>query len=84
MRLVHEVFRGVAKATRTPLIGVGGVMTWEDAAEFILAGASAVQMGTALFADPRSPLRVLRGIERWVRDQHAASIGDLTGKVELP
>ncbi|NUQ68664.1 MAG: dihydroorotate dehydrogenase [Phycisphaerales bacterium] len=84
VRLVHEVFRGVAKATRTPLIGVGGVMTWEDAAEFILAGASAVQMGTALFADPRSPLRVLRGIERWVRDQHAASIGDLTGKVELP
>lgn len=83
VRLVHEVYRGVAKSSGTPIIGVGGVMTWEDAAEFILAGANAVQMGTALFADPRSPLRVIRGLEGWVRDQNAASIQDLVGKVVL-
>jgi len=83
VKLVHDVYRGVARATGTPIIGVGGVMTWEDAAEFVLAGASAVQMGTALFADPRAPLRVVRGLEKWVRTQGAASISELVGAVEL-
>jgi dihydroorotate dehydrogenase (NAD+) catalytic subunit len=66
-----------------PIIGIGGVMGWEDAAEFVLAGASAVELGTALFADPRSPVKVARGLERWVREQGKRGIGELVGAVEL-
>src|SRR5260221_632332 len=65
VKLVHDVYRRVAKAAGVPIIGAGGVLRWEDAAEFILAGASAVQMGTALFVDPRSPLGVVKGLEKW-------------------
>lgn len=83
VKLVHEVYRGVAKATGTPIVGIGGVMTWEDAAEFVLAGASAVEMGTALFVDPRSPQKVVRGLEKWVRSQKCASVGELVGAVAL-
>ncbi|MFM9994316.1 MAG: dihydroorotate dehydrogenase [Phycisphaerales bacterium] len=84
VRLVHNVYQGVAKEAGVPIVGVGGVMTWEDAAEFVLAGATAVQIGTALFADPRSPLAVAKGLARWVRQQGAANIGELVGKVEIP
>ena len=66
-----------------PIIGAGGVLTWEDAAEFILAGASAVQMGTGLFADPRSPLKVARGLEKWVKAQKCANIRELVGAVKV-
>ncbi len=83
VKLVHDAYRGICKSTATPILGIGGVMTWEDAAEFILAGASAVQMGTALFVDPKSPLKVLRGLEKWVRQQGVASIGELVGAVRL-
>lgn len=88
VRLVHEVYQRVARDAHgvgkgVPIIGAGGVMTWEDAAEFILAGATAVQMGTALFVDPRSPLRVIRGLGRWVRAQKCASVGELVGAVAL-
>ncbi len=83
VRLVHDVYRAIAKDTATPIVGIGGVMTWEDAAEFILAGATAVQMGTALFADPRSPLKVIRGLEKWVATQGAATISELVGSVKL-
>jgi dihydroorotate dehydrogenase (NAD+) catalytic subunit len=89
VRLVHEVHRKVCRGARgpgahVPIIGCGGVFTWQDAAEFILAGASAVQMGTALYADPRSPLRVVRGLERWTAAQGASSIAELVGALELP
>jgi len=80
VKLVWDVRRAVGA---TPIIGAGGVMRWHDAAEFILAGAAAVQMGTALFADPRSPRGVVRGLERWVRRQRAATVGDLVGTVDL-
>jgi dihydroorotate dehydrogenase (NAD+) catalytic subunit len=59
-------------------------MKWEDAAEFILAGASAVGMGTALFVDPRRPIQVRRGLERWVAGQGCSSISELIGAVEPP
>lgn len=81
VRLVHEVFSKVTKDEAIPLIGVGGVLTWEDAAEFILAGAVAVEMGTALFADPRSPARVVRGLGGWVRRQGASGIRELVGAI---
>jgi dihydroorotate dehydrogenase (NAD+) catalytic subunit len=83
VRLVHEVYRLVARPAGVPIIGAGGVLRWEDAAEFILAGASAVQMGTALFVDPRSPLGVVKGLEKWVRKQGCASIGELVGAIRI-
>ncbi len=83
VRLVHEVYRKVCKDTGTPIIGAGGVSRWEDAAEFILAGATAVQIGAALFADPRAPLTIIRGLEKWVRAQGCAGIRDLVGAVQF-
>jgi dihydroorotate dehydrogenase (NAD+) catalytic subunit len=83
VKLVHDCYRAIAKDTSTPIIGIGGVLSWEDAAEFILAGANAVQMGTSLFVDPRSPLKVIAGLEKWARAQGAASISDLVGGVKL-
>lgn len=83
VRLVHQVYRAFAKDAGVPIIGVGGVYSWQDAAEFILAGATAVQMGTALYADPRSPLGVVKGLEKWVARQGRANIGDLVGAVHL-
>ena len=71
----------MARDSNTPIIGIGGVLTWEHAAEFILAGASAVQVGTGLFADPRIPLRVAKGLASWVERQRAANIAELVGAV---
>lgn len=84
VRMVHDVHRSVARDAGVPIIGLGGVMRWEDAAEFILAGATAVGMGTALFVDPRLPLKVVRGLERWVRQQGCRNISNLVGQVEMP
>lgn len=84
VRLVHEVYRGVAQQTKTPIIGIGGVNRWEHAAEFILAGATAVEVGTGLFADPRAPISIANGLEKWVRRQGRGHISELIGAVTLP
>jgi len=83
VKLVHDVYRGLAKTTQTPLIGIGGVLRWEHAAEFILAGASAVEVGTVLFADPRSPLAIAKGLAKWVARQGHANIAELVGAVKV-
>jgi dihydroorotate dehydrogenase (NAD+) catalytic subunit len=82
VRMVHDVHRTVARDAGVPIIGLGGVLRWEDAAELVLAGATAVGMGTVLFIDPRSPRHVGRGLYRWVRRQGCASIAELVGAVE--
>lgn len=81
VKLVRDAYVGICKDARVPIVGLGGVLTWEDAAEFILAGASAVEMGTALFIDPRSPLNVAKGLERWVREQGRSNVSELVGQV---
>ena len=81
VRMVHEVYRSVAREAGVPLIGLGGVMRWQDAAEFILAGASAVGIGTALFVNPQSPIAVARGLAKWVQRQGCSSVTELVGKV---
>lgn len=83
VRLVHIVHTTIARQAGTPIVAIGGVARWEDAAEFILAGASACQVGTAIMADPWAPIRVLRGLGRWVRDQKVSGIRDLVGAVKL-
>ena len=73
----------VAQAVSIPIIGAGGVTSASDALEFLMAGASAVQVGTATFADPTAPLTVIEGLAAYVRAQGLASIRDVVG-VALP
>jgi dihydroorotate dehydrogenase (NAD+) catalytic subunit len=82
LRLIHLVYQAVAKDAAIPIIGLGGVTRWEDAAAFILAGATAVGIGTAAFADTRRPVKIAKRLERWVRSQGVGSIADLTGRLE--
>jgi dihydroorotate dehydrogenase (NAD+) catalytic subunit len=71
----------VAKTVSLPIIGMGGIITGEDALEFILAGASAVAVGTANFMNPRATLEVLSGIENVMIEQGVGDIKDLIGRV---
>lgn len=73
--MVYEV----AGAVEVPVVGGGGIATAEDAIEFIMAGASAVQVGTASFTNPRAALDVLEGIERFMEKKGVKDIGELTG-----
>ena len=73
----------VAQAVRIPVIGLGGIATASDAIEYLLAGAVAVQIGTALFADPRAPLEVLEGIEAWMRKKGVTTTKDIAGLLEF-
>lgn len=77
IRMVYEVF----KAVKIPIIGMGGIMSAADAIEFILAGASAVAVGTANFVDPRATLRILDGIIDYMEQEGIGDIGSLTGTV---
>jgi len=72
-----------AQAVQLPIIGMGGIMTGEDALEFVLAGASAVAVGTANFVNPRATLEVLEGMEQIMQEQGLADIKDLIGKVSI-
>jgi dihydroorotate dehydrogenase (NAD+) catalytic subunit len=79
VRAVHDVH---AALPDLPIVGVGGVATAIDAVELLLAGASAVQVGTASFADPRSVITVLDGMESWCRRHGVARVASLTGQVQ--
>ncbi len=78
VRMVYQT----ANAVRLPIIGMGGIATAEDALEFILAGATAVSVGTANFADPRATLDIISGIEKYMTDKNIADINELIGKVK--
>jgi dihydroorotate dehydrogenase (NAD+) catalytic subunit len=69
----------VAGAVKVPVIGVGGITTADDALEFIMAGASAIQVGTANFSNPRAPLDVLEGIEKFMKKEGVKDIAELIG-----
>jgi dihydroorotate dehydrogenase (NAD+) catalytic subunit len=69
----------IAGAVDVPIIGCGGISTAEDALEFIMAGATAVQVGTATFANPLAPLQVLEGIEAFCRAEGIGDICELVG-----
>lgn len=84
VHMVSRVYRAVAKAAGVPIIGMGGVQTWHDAVEFILAGASAVAIGTALFVDPATPNKICDGIAQYLGRMKLERLTDLIGAVELP
>jgi len=73
----------VAKAVKIPVVGMGGIMNAQDALEFIIAGATAVQIGTANFIDPSISVKVLEGIEDYLIRHQCTSIKDITGSIQL-
>ena len=75
LRIVYQV----AQAVRIPVIGIGGIASGEDAVEFFVAGARAVQVGTANFVQPSAPLRILDEVEQYCRQQQIAAVSDLCG-----
>jgi dihydroorotate dehydrogenase (NAD+) catalytic subunit len=79
LRMVYQA----AQAVGIPVVGLGGIGSGVDAAEFLIAGASAVQVGTASFWDPRSPLRVARELDRFLRGQGIANVRDLVGTLKF-
>lgn len=73
----------VARAVKIPVIGLGGIASTGDALQYFLAGASAIQVGTAIFADPRAPLQILEGIEAWMKRKNVARIKDIAALLEF-
>jgi len=84
IHLVSRVYRGIAKSTGTPIVGMGGVQFWQDAVEFILAGATAVSIGTALFVDPATPNKICDGLDEYLKKIGVEKLSDLVGKLQLP
>lgn len=73
----------VRRAVQVPLFGIGGVGSWSDALQYILAGASLVGIGTAMLRDPRVPERVVRDLTRWCRTNGVARLSDLAGSLTV-
>jgi dihydroorotate dehydrogenase (NAD+) catalytic subunit len=79
LRLVYQA----AQAVRIPVVGMGGIATGVDAAEFLIAGATAVEVGTATFWDPRSPIRIARELSRFLRREGIPDVSRLVRTLEL-
>jgi len=79
LRMVYEA----AQAVKIPVIGLGGIASGADAAEFMIAGASAVEVGTANFWDPQSPLRIARELDEFLKRENVARAADLTGTLRF-
>ncbi|MEE9553784.1 MAG: dihydroorotate dehydrogenase [candidate division Zixibacteria bacterium] len=73
----------VAQVVKIPIIGIGGISTTSDALEFLLAGASAIQVGTAMFIDPKAPLRIIDGLGNYLVKHKENNINDIIGKVGI-
>ena len=79
VRMVYQV----AKAVKVPIIGMGGIMTADDAAEFLLAGATAVAVGTAQFVNPTAALEVVQGLETYVQQRGLENVQQMIGQVRF-
>jgi len=75
---VHEV----VKAVSVPVVGIGGIMSWQDAVEFLIVGAVAVQVGTLSFVDPHGAVEIIRGMERFCSEEGLEKITDLVGTLQ--
>ena len=79
LRMVWQV----ANAVKIPVAGIGGIMNAADAIEFLLAGASIVQVGTAIFKDPNIPLEIVKGIEEYMERHNVQSVSELIGGLQM-
>jgi dihydroorotate dehydrogenase (NAD+) catalytic subunit len=79
VRMVNEV----AKVVTIPIVGMGGIVRAEDAVEFMMAGATAVQIGTASYADPRAVENIATGLKRWCAAHEVTEVRSLTGSVQI-
>jgi dihydroorotate dehydrogenase (NAD+) catalytic subunit len=79
LRMVFQA----ARVVKIPVVGLGGIATGEDAAEFLIAGASAVEVGTASFWDPASPLRIARELGEFCRQEKVERVADLVGTLKM-
>lgn len=79
LRMVFQV----ARAAKVPVIGMGGIFSAEDALEFMMAGAAAVQVGTANFVDPDACLKIIRGLETWAEKHGVKKISEVTGSLQV-
>lgn len=79
LRMVYQA----AHAVRIPVVGLGGIATGEDAAEFLIAGAAAVEVGTATFWDPRAPLRIARELGRFLARENLKNVRELVGTLRM-
>ena len=79
LRMVWQVYNAV----KIPVIGIGGIMNATDAIEFMLAGATAVQVGTAIFKDPFAPVKIIDGIKDYLEKHNIQNVSDLTGALQL-
>lgn len=82
--LVNLVYRKVARDAAVPIIAMGGIQYWQDAAEFLIAGASGLAVGTALFVDPATPYTIAQGLGQYLADQGCQSINQLIGTLQWP
>lgn len=78
VRMVWQCYNAV----KIPIIGMGGISTWEDAVEMMLAGASAIQMGTAIFTDPWSPIKVIEGLNDYMDKNGIKDLSEIVGQVK--
>jgi dihydroorotate dehydrogenase (NAD+) catalytic subunit len=78
VRMVYQV----ANAVNVPIIGMGGIATAEDAIEFIMAGATAVSVGTANFHNPYATVEIIQGIEKFMEENHIADLSEIRGCVK--
>ena len=78
LRMVWQV----AKAVKLPVIGLGGICTAQDAIEFLMAGATAIQIGTANFIDPTTTIKVRDGINEWLDKHGCSSVNEIIGVLE--
>jgi len=75
LRMVYEV----CKAVDVPVVGLGGICTWQDAIEFIMAGARAIQVGTCNFINPYAPIEIIQGIEDYMKKEGIKDLEEITG-----
>jgi len=83
LKMVYDVYRTVAREAGVPIIGVGGIQTGADAVEFLLAGATAVQVGTATFVDPRASVDVAAGIASYLDENGFENVSELIGGLRV-
>lgn len=82
--MTNRVYTQVAKPNNIPIIGMGGIQTWQDAVEFLLAGATGLAVGTALFLNPNIPLEITGGIEKYLERKGYSDINEIIGQLQPP